>query len=105
MCQYWDDPSVIGQAIILYDTLAGKRRTDYARRVLWLCGYDVNPDLVRKYWLALLSKQQLHRRAETNEFPSDKYTAEIELVARSLSKLEYFNVQTADLVARESANG
>jgi len=99
--QYWDDPGVIGQAIILYDAMDGKRRAEFARWVLWFCGYDVDPDLVRSYWQQLLGRQHLSRDAEPGEIAADKYTSEITRLAEGLSKTEYFDPRMAEPVARE----
>lgn len=100
--QYWDDPAVLGQAIILHDTLAGKRRADYARWVLWFCGYNVDPHLVRKYWLGYLKRRRLFRIAEPGELPADKYTAEIEHLASGLStEHKMLSAPMAQSIARE----
>lgn len=100
--QYWEAPDVIGHAIILHDTLQEKRRSEFARWVLWFCGYDVDPELVRKYWLNLLKRQPLPPNAEPGELIADKYAIEIDRLAVGLSKLEYLSARTAPPIARET---
>ncbi|MDR5726522.1 MAG: hypothetical protein RB191_03535 [Terriglobia bacterium] len=99
--QYWDDPQVIDQAIILCDTMETKRRSDFARWVLWFCGYDVDPELVRKYWLKVLKRKRLSSDAEPGELVADKYAIEIDRLTIDLSEIEYLDAQTAPPIARE----
>lgn len=99
--QYWDDPAVRQQAIVLFDTLAAKRRTDSALWVLWFCGFDVDPEKVRVYWLETLDAALFKKDRDFQETISDKYAAEFGRLADLMVAKQNWDLETAEPIARE----
>lgn len=85
---YWRNPSVVAQAVAAHDLLARQPRTDETLVRLWLMGFMVEIEQLRRAWLKLIDKdvRPIWDGLDDGRLPEDVVGDIVASVARTMTR-------------------